>query len=361
MLTRGHRVGRTLRAAVGLAKMHRMARDYYDILGLKKGDDEAAIKKAYRKMAKKYHPDVNKEASAKEKFAEVQEAYEVLSDARKRKMYDQFGHAGVNQQPGGGQGPHTTYGGPGGFGGFRTHYNTQDVDLGNLFDQFFGGGASRGGGGASAGPGPGFGFNTGGAGGAGGGAGPRARQRAQPVKGQDIQHEVTVSFHHAAHGGSIDVKMTGPAGEQTIEIKIPRSVEDHAKLRIKGKGQPSQSGGPPGDLIITVRVAPHPWFTRTGLDLSVDVPIAIDEALFGATVEVPTLNGKADLKIPPGTSSGSKLRLRGAGLEDAKGHKGDLYAVIQVDVPKQLTDEQRALLEGLRGHLPDARRHVKWK
>jgi len=334
--------------------MQTMARDYYDILGVKRDADDAAIKKAYRKAAKKYHPDVNKDPDAKAKFQEIQDAYEVLSDEKKRKLYDQFGHAGVSGQFDDQGGPRTTYGGPGGFS-YRSGHTPQDVDLGSLFDQFFGGGAARGHG-QPGGQQGGFGFNFGG----GGGGGRRSHARAEPVKGQDMTHSVTIPFQQAATGGSINLTMKGPAGDQKIEVKIPKGVADGAKLRIKGRGQPSPQGGPPGDLIITVKVAAHPFFTRKGLDLYVDVPISVDEAVFGATVEVPTLSGKADLKIPPGASSGSKLRLRGAGLEDTRGNKGDIYTVIQIDVPKQLSDEQRELLESLKGQLPDARRNVKW-
>jgi len=149
-------------------------------------------------------------------------------------------------------------------------------------------------------------------------------------------------------------------GTETIDVKIPKGLTDGAKLRLRGRGQPSPTGGSRGDLMLTVRVAEHPYYRRDGLNLYVDVPISIDEAVFGTTVQVPTLEGKASLKIPAGTSSNRKLRLRGAGIENEKGQKGDLYAVSRIDVPDELTDEQREAFEPLRGNLPDPRRNVSW-
>lgn len=333
-----------------------MPRDYYDILGVKRSDDAAAIKKAYRRLAKKYHPDVNSEPEAQKKFAEVQEAYDVLSDQKKRKLYDQFGHAGVNAGAATG-GPdadggnpfdggrwHSTNTGPGGFS-FRFDQG-EGAGLGDIFSQFFGGGggSDRGFGGAGArqrGPGMGAG---------------------RAIKGEDYHHLVTVPFDTAARGGTVSLTLSGAGnGRQTIDVKVPRGAADGAKLRVKGKGQPSPTGGQPGDLILSINVADHPWFERKGLDLYVDVPISIDEAVFGGSVEVPTLEGKrATLKVPPRTGGGKRLRLRGAGIENTKGEEGDLYAVLRIDVPSDLSDEQRASLEALRGKLPDPRKDVPW-
>ena len=315
-----------------------MPRDYYDILGVSRKADETAIKKAYRKLAKQYHPDVNQDADAKSKFAEVQEAYDVLSDEKKRKLYDQFGHAGVNGGPdprgGGGTGSwRTTNAGPGGFG--FTGQSTNAEGMEDLFSQFFGGG---------------------------GGFGARSAGRTQRAhtRGQDFEHQVTVPFDTAARGGTVSLRLNTGGGTQTIDVKVPKGTADGNKLRVRGKGHPSPTGGKSGDLILTVKVAPHPWFRRNGLNLEVDLPISITEAAFGAGIDVPTLNGRATLKVPAGSGGGRKLRLRGAGVEDAKGNKGDLYAVLRIDVPANLTDEQRELFEKLQSKLPNPRRDVKW-
>lgn len=342
-----------------------MARDYYDILGVSRTTDDAAIKKAYRRLAKKYHPDVNDSEEAKAKFAELQQAYDVLSDAKKRKLYDQYGHAGVNAGASsgaaggaGGFNPfdggqwHSTNTGPGGFS-FRTGGGE---GLGDIFEQFFGGPGSAG---STESSGPGDrgarGRRRGGFGGFGSSGG--------AVKGENVQHTITVPFDTAAKGGTVSLNLrAGRNGKaQTIDVKIPKATADGAKLRVKGKGQPSPMGGAAGDLILTVKVAAHPWFKREGLDLSVEIPISIDEAVFGGEIEVPTLNGKrAKLKVPTGTGGGKRLRLRGAGLENIKGDKGDLYAVLRIAVPEKLTDTQRDALESIKGKLPNPRQDVPW-
>ncbi len=331
-----------------------MPRDYYDILGVGRTADDDEIKKAYRRLAKKYHPDVNKDSGASERFAEVQEAYDALSDTEKRKLYDQFGHAGVSGAAGGdpfgGHSGRTTYGGPGGFN-VSTDDLRQGVDLNSIFEQFFGG---DGGGGRGA---------PGGQGGPGGpmpGSGRGRRRRAAPTKGRDILHTVSIPFQQATTGGSVTIKINSASGTQDVDVKIPKGVSDGAKLRLRGKGQPSTDGGAPGDLILTIKISSHPYFRRDGLNVLLDVPISIDEAIFGATVSIPTLTGTADLKIPPGAASGSKLRLRGAGIEDAKGKKGDLLAQIKIDVPKELTLEQQVALEQIKGTFPDARSDCGW-
>jgi len=324
-----------------------MARDYYDILGVSRQADATAIKKAYRKLAKKYHPDVNQDAEAKQKFAEVQEAYEVLSDEKKRKLYDQFGHAGVksgsasggpdaggfNPFGGGGGSWRGTNAGPGGFSFRSEGFEAEGMD--DLFSQFFGGG--------------------------GGFGGRRAGARQRPnVRGQDFEHAITVPFDTAAKGGTVALRLTISGKPQTIDVKVPKGTAHNAKLRVRGKGHPSPTGGQAGDLILTVHIAEHPYFRRVGLNLEVDVPISIAEAAFGGEVEVPTLKGRATLKVPAGSGGGRKLRLRGAGIEDTKGKQGDLYAVLRIDVPTKLTDEQRDLLEQLQPTLPNPRRDVKW-
>lgn len=315
-----------------------MPRDYYEVLSLGRDAQAAEVKKAYRKLAKQFHPDVNKAPDAQARFSEVQEAYEVLTDPEKRRLYDQFGHAGVNRGaqsgggPGHGQGTGRTYSGPDGFS-YHVEGDGQNVNLDDIFSQFFGGGGAGGGFGRGA------------------RAGRRRGPAAPPAAGADITHEITVPFLTAAQGGNVRLQVA----DQTLDIKIPSAITDGAKLRLRGKGMPSPQGGGPGDLLLTVHVQPHTYFTRDGLDLLLEVPLTIDEAIFGASVRIPTLDGHATIKIPPGTGSGKKLRLKNAGLFDAKGQKGDLYVVVKVDVPGTLTDEQRMALEALRGKLPNPR------
>lgn len=314
-----------------------MPRDYYEVLSVSKEADPAEIKKAYRKLARKYHPDVNKAPDAQTRFAEVQQAYEVLGDPEKKRLYDQFGHAGVERggDPAGGggfrQGPGRTYTGPDGFS-YRVDSDGGPVNLDDVFAQFFGGG------------GPGMGSR---------GRAGRQRAQAPPEPGADITHELSVPFMTAAKGGSIRLRVA----DQTLDVRIPPAMPDGGKLRLRGKGLPSYQGGPQGDLLLTVHVDPHPYFRRDGMDLLLEVPLAMDEAVFGTEVSIPTLEGHATIKVPPGTGSGKKLRLKGAGLADAKGTKGDLYAVVKVDVPTALSDEQKKILEPIKGKLPNPR---KW-
>jgi len=344
-----------------------MPRDYYDILGVSRSADADQIKKAYRRLAKKYHPDVNKDPAAEQKFRELQQAYDVLKDPEKRKLYDQYGHAGVEAGAGGGPGAGGGFG-AGGFnpfeggagrrrtsntgpGGFSFRFEEGGESLNDLFETMFGGRrtSTRGPGGMG-GPGT--------MGGMGGHAGPGARPQ---TRGEDLRHTVTVPFETAARGGTMPLRLAGPNGTQEIDVKIPKATSDGAKLRVRGKGHPSPTGGPAGDLILTVHVQKHPWFERDGLDLHVEVPISIDEAVFGATVEVPTLDGRADLKVPPNTGGGKRLRLRGAGLESPGGQTGDLIVTLRIDIPVNLSDEQRKLFEQLSGTLPDPRRNAPWR
>lgn len=332
-----------------------MARDYYEVLGVSKDADEKTIKKAYRRLAKKYHPDVNAEESAKQQFAEVQEAYDVLSDEKKRKLYDQFGHAGLQGEgAAAGAGARGAQGGAGPFGGGRATWRAGaggpggfdfqgSEDIGSIFEEFFG--RSGMGGGARAGADP-FGGN--------------GRRRQQPVKGGDLETSATIPFDLAAKGGTYSVRLQGPEGTESIDVKIPPGVAEGQKLRVRGKGNPSPTGGPRGDLKLTVHVADHPYFKRDGLDLHLIVPISITEAAFGTKVEVPTLDGRATLTIPPGASGGRKLRLRNAGITDSKANAGHLIATLRIDVPDELTDDQRDLLEQLAPTLPDPRRDVPW-
>ncbi len=334
-------------------------RDYYEILGVGRNASADEIKKAHRKLVRKHHPDANKNnAESVEKFKEAQEAYDVLSDAQKKKNYDQFGHAGVGGMPGGGApgGDPFRRGQPQGQSGSGYSYqwrpspgvDVEDYDLsdfGDVFDQLFG---ARGG---KAGVPP-------GRGGVGGGA-RQARPRREPERGQDVEHEVTLTFEQAARGTTLPLQINREGRLETIDVKIPAGVKDGSRVRIKGKGQQS-AGGEHGDLYIITKVMPHPYFRREGLDILLDVPISVYEALLGTKVEVPTLEGPVTMTIPPGTSSGSKLRIKGRGIERGS-ERGDQYVLPRVIVPKGLADEDRKTVEEMaKKHPLHARADVRW-
>ena len=303
-----------------------MARkDYYSVLGVERSASAEAIRKAYRRLARQYHPDVNKSADAATRFAEVTEAYEVLSDAEKRKAYDRFGHAGV----GVGQGPSHT-------GGWTSADFGEAGEFASVFQDLFGRGP-----GASV------------------GAGHRWRgPAATPRHGESVRHAITVSFMTACLGGSEQIRLTGTG--QTIDVKIPPGIESGAQLRIRGQGGAGQAGGPPGDLLLTVGVGRHPYFRRDGLDLLLDLPVTVAEAAFGTTVTVPLLKDRVQLKLPPGTSSGQRLRVKGKGITDAGGRRGDFLAVVQIVCPENISDAGRTALQELAGELPDPRATASW-
>lgn len=350
-------------------------RDYYDILGVDKNADAQAIKKAYRKLAMKYHPDRNPDnKEAEEKFKEVNEAYEVLSDENKRRTYDQFGHEGVNGQGGfGGQG----FGGQG-FGGF------EDI-FGDVFGDIFGGG---------------FGNS-------------RTRRRG-PERGSDIRHSINISFEEAAFGKKTSIKLnrseecsecngsgakvgtskkTCPtcngAGEvrtvqrtpfgniassricstcegegeviespcpkcsgrgstrkvKTIEVDIPAGIDDGQMIKLSGQGEIGSKGGPRGDLYLVINVERHPLFTREGTDIHFEMPITFVQAALGDEIEVPTLDGKVKYKVPEGTQTGTVFRLREKGIPRIRGNsRGDQYVKVVVDVPKKLNESQKDIL-----------------
>lgn len=321
-------------------------RDYYDILGVSRNASEDEIRTAYRKLARQHHPDVNKSPDASKRFAEITEAYDVLSDAEKRRQYDRFGRvdgaAGVGAGSTGGAWSYTSGGrGPGGVGGVDpSGYG----DFEDIFAEFFGG--------RSQSP----------FGGAGAGARPSGRATQRPAKGQDVTADLPVTFLTAAKGGTESVRLSIGTGSQPqqIEVKIPSGIEHGAKLRLKGRGRPGHQGGPPGDLILSVSVGSHPHFRRDGLDLLIDVPISIAEAALGTSVTIPLLEGSADIRIPPGASSGQKLRLKGKGITSAAGRTGDLYAVIQIKGPAQLSDRARSILTELAGELQNPRESAPW-
>jgi curved DNA-binding protein len=306
-------------------------RDYYEVLGVSRSASEAEIKAAHRRLARQYHPDLNKDPGAAERFNEAQRAYEVLSDGEKRKRYDQFGHAGVDA--GGAPGGEA----PGGFGGGWQQMDPDRMQeiFGDVFgDAFKGGGRSRAG---------------------------RGRSRAVP--GEDRELEISIGFAVAANGGveRLRVRAAESAAPEEIDVRIPAGIEDGARLRVRGRGFPGTHGGPSGDLLLTVRVGPHPWFERDGLDLSVTVPITIVEAALGAAIEVPLLKGTATLKVPAGSSSGQRLRIRGKGIADAKGRSGDLYAVLSIAAPRDLGEQDREALRRLGERLPDPRASAAWR
>ena len=349
-------------------------RDYYEVLGLDKSADEAAIKKAYRQLAKKYHPDMNPgDAEAEKKFKEVNEAYAVLSDPEKKSRYDQFGHAGVDGQ-----------GFEGGFGGFGGGFDASDI-FGDIFGSFFGGGM-----------------------------GGSQSRRNGPVRGGDILQRVTISFEEAAFGCKKDIsygrveqcpecdgsgakkgttvdtcptchgtgtvrvqqrtmfgtmqstrtcddcggsgkKIKEPCGyckgkgyvknTKKLEVTIPAGIDDGQKVAIRSQGDCGRNGGTAGDLIIAVSVRPHPIFERDGYNIYCEVPITFAEAALGAEIQIPTLEGKETYSIPEGTQHGTAFTLRGRGIPYVNSKsRGDLIFMVSVETPKGLSNEQKELL-----------------
>ncbi len=338
-------------------------RDYYDILGVGRSASTDDIRTAYRKLARKYHPDVNKAPDAAKNFAEVQAAYEALSDEGKRKLYDQFGEAGLKAD---GAGPPPGSGGasrgwPGGAGARPGQQVNLDMDdLGEVFDAIFGGG-----------------------GGASGGSSRRAGARAKAggFPGVDLDDEDDAPMHNmqearidfltAAKGGTqtVRVQVEG-GGTKSLEVKIPAGVDQGAQLRMKGVL--TDSRGRPRDLVLAVHILPHELWRRgensdtgQGLDLFLDLPLSISEATLGATVDVPTLTGAVQVTIPAGTASGKKLRLRGMGIRTDDGRKGDLVAIVQVVPPanasSQATDLEKDVLRRIASMGTAPRAGAAWR
>jgi len=348
-------------------------RDYYEVLGLQKGASEDEIKKAYRKLAKQYHPDVNPgDKQAEERFKEVNEAYEVLSDPQKRQRYDAYGHAGVDPNFGAGQG-----GWSGGFGGF------DDFDLGSIFESFFGGGTTT-------------------------------SRRNAPTRGESVRASVILSFEEAAFGcekeisvnriencpecdgsgaekgtsadtcstchgtGQVRTSRRTPLGmvsttavcsdchgsgkiiknpchtchgagtvhkHRNIKIKIPAGIDEGQTISLRNEGNAGRNGGPAGDLLVTISVRPHPIFTRDGTTVICEMPITFVQAVLGAELEVPTLDGKVKYTMPEGTQSGSTFRLKGKGIPRINSNvRGDQYVKVYVEIPKNLTEKQKDIL-----------------
>jgi molecular chaperone DnaJ len=345
-------------------------RDYYEVLGVSKSASKDELKKAYRKLSKQYHPDINKEENAADKFKEIAEAYEVLSDDQKKAQYDQFGHTDPNQGFGGG-------GNGAGFGG----------GFEDIFNTFFGGG---------------------------GGGGSRRRDPNAPRQGADLQYTMTVSFEEAAFGketdieipreetcstcsgtgakpgtkpetckhcsgtGQLNVEQNTPFGRivnrrtcpycngtgkeikhkcstcggagkvkkrKKIHVKIPAGIDDGQQLRMSGQGEAGTNGGPAGDLYVVFHVREHEFFERDGDDVYCEMPITFVQASLGAEIEVPTLHGKVKLKVPAGTQTGTKFRLKGKGIPNVRGYGvGDQHILVRILTPTKLTDNQKQLL-----------------
>ncbi len=313
-------------------------KDYYKILGVDKNASQDEIKRAYRKLARKYHPDVSKEPGAEEKFKEVQEAYEVLKDPEKRAAYDQLGNqwkAGQDFQPPPGWEHGFQFGG-GGFTGAEAH------DFSEFFETLFGqpwGGGTRGG-----------------------------RRTHFRMRGEDVRATLPITLEETYQGGSrtvtLDIPEVDPATgrvvkrPRTLEVKLPKGIREGQQIRLPGQGSPGIGGGPAGDLYLTIRFVPHPLFKPEGRDIYLDLPVTPWEAALGAKVPVPTLGGKVELKIPAGSQSGRKLRLKGRGLPGQA--SGDQYVILRIETPPADTeadkDFYRRMAEHFRGFDPRRKR-----
>lgn len=287
--------------------MKTMAQDYYKLLEVSKTATQDEIQKSYRKLARKYHPDLNPDdKSAQQKFKDIQHAYDVLSEPEKRRLYDQLGpdFEKMGPRPGGGGGGFEDIFGGAGPGGFQF-----DGDLGDIFRQF------------------------------GGGRGGQPRGRPQPPsKGRDLSSDITVPFSTSVLGGQASITVMRGGKPETIQLKIPPGIESGKKMRLRGQGETSMSGGPAGDLLVTVTVASHPFFRRSGMNLELKLPVTFGEAVRGATIDVPTPNGHVALKIPPGSSGGRRLRITGQGVLSTTGSPGDLFVELQIKLPEQMAE-----------------------
>jgi curved DNA-binding protein len=301
-------------------------RDFYEILGVPRDAPADDIQRAYRKLARTYHPDMNKDPAAEGKFKEIAEAYDVLSDPTTRKKYDAFGHdfrnvpddvdpemyrraraGGPRRQPGGSGNVEFEFGGA----------DLGDVDIEDLFGDFFSRGA-RG-----------------------------ARRGWGPIAGADQEAELEVTVEEAHRGGKRAFTISGPGGPRTIEVNIPAGVVDGQRIRLAGQGGQGTSGAVAGDLYLVVRLANHPRYRVDGRNIAVDLRLTPWEAALGASVAVDTPGGEAKVRVRPGTSSGKRLRLKGRGMPNPRGTPGDLYAEVRIMVPESLTGEERRLFEEL--------------
>jgi DnaJ-class molecular chaperone len=331
-------------------------RDYYEVLGVSRGASADEIKTAYRKLARKFHPDLNPgDKAAEERFKELQEAYDTLSDAENRKLFDKYGENWKAVKQGGGVPPD--------WEGTRTAGGSQSGEFD--FSGFDFGGFGRGGGGGGAG------FDIFEEMFSGGGGGRRGRRRE---RGEDVEAQLELSLEEAHRGGRHMLRMQaaeicptcngtglvsdktcqtcGGAGQvlkpKSIEVNIPAGVRDGSTVRLAGQGGAGMNGTQPGDLYLRIRLRPHPVFLVRGDDLEIELPIAPWEAVLGTKVEVPTIDGKVDLTIPAGAQGGQRLRLRGQGLNKRGGGRGDEYVRLKIATPKEISDEERRLYEELK-------------
>lgn len=324
-----------------------MARDPYTVLGVSKTASQSEVKSAYRRLAKRYHPDTNDDPKAQERFAEVNAAYEIVGDKEKRKQYDR-GEIDASGQPrfagfgpGAGARPGATHGDP--FAGFSG---------------FGGSGAAGSGGRGGART---WRFSTDGTSGVDeilrefmSGAGPRAERQsgfgsAPPERGQDLEVVVTVSLEDLARDEKLRVSL--PTG-RTVDVKLPAGAEQDQQIRLRGLGHASPAGGKAGDAILTLRIAAHPVFTREGTNLRLDLPVTLYDAVLGAKVRAPTLTGSVNITVPPGSSGGKTLRLRGLGLPTKSGGKGDLLVTLQIDLPRELPKDFVEMMQRWREDAP---------
>ncbi len=302
-------------------------KDYYQLLGVDRKATKEEIAKAFKKLARSYHPDLNPgDAKAEEKFKELNEAYEVLKDPEKRKMYDQLGHNWQHGQQFNAGG----FGGQGFGGGF-----SGNGDFSDFFETLFG---QAGRGGASFG---GFGGAQGGF-----GADPFGGFSRRPSKGKDIQAEIVITLEDALKGNRRTITLNGSQGKRDLEVNIPAGSKEGSKLRLTGQGEPSHTGGASGDLFLRLKFMPHALFSVDGMDISYDLLLTPWEAALGVKARIPTLEGEIEMNIPQGTSSGRRFRLRGRGL-GKEGARGDQMVRAMIKVPDVLTDEERALFEQL--------------
>ena len=315
-------------------------RDLYSVLGVPRGADQDTIRKAYKKLARRYHPDLNKSAAAAEKFKEINAAYDMIGDEKKRKLYDQFGEAAT-----------------------RPGFDAEQAQRWQQASGGFGGGFGRGRGGRGRGDFGDFGFGGGGA--PGGGVnmeellgsmfGGRARG---PRRGSDLEETVRLSLIEALSGHSITVHASGHG---TLKVRIPSGIHDGGTVRLRGKGRPSPLGGTPGDLLLRIEIKPHSLLKREGNNLLMDVPLTVHEAMAGGSVEVPTPDGTVRVKIPAGVKGGERLRLRRRGMPLKDDARGDLYLILRPALPKTDDPEALKLAEQLSAfHTEDIRGNLKF-
>jgi curved DNA-binding protein len=305
-----------------------MARDYYDVLGVGRNASSEEIQQAFRKLARKHHPDVNRDPGAEERFKEINDAYSVLSDPKTRQRYDRFGEnfrqvpEDYDERVAAGAGARGGWGGGGGGGGrvrFRTDEGVDFDGSGIDFEDLFGGIFGRGGGGGGRGP----------------------------VPGADQEAEIQLGVEEAYRGGKRSITLGGPDGQRSYDVNIPRGVVDGQRIRLAGEGGRGSGDAPSGDLYLRVRIKPDGRFRLEGRDIHVVAPVTPWEAALGATVPVPTPGGTAKVTVPAGSSSGRRLRLRGEGMPNPRGQNGDLYAEIRIMVPPEPTARERELFEEL--------------